>query len=120
VDNVEHIYLDQLLAGRYALLVEGADRAVDYALSWMSPDGLAPGDANNDGEVTDADYTIWADNHGQSGGPGTGDFNFDGLISDADYTVWADGGGMVAGTTPAPAPLAILAVASALMLRRRR
>jgi hypothetical protein len=51
-----------------------------------------PGDANGDGFVSDADYTIWADNYGtQTGATGeTGDFNGDGAVTDADYTVWAD------------------------------
>jgi CARDB protein/F5/8 type C domain-containing protein len=49
-----------------------------------------PGDANGDGHVTDADYTIWADNYGQPGGLQQGDFNNDGQVTDADYTLWAD------------------------------
>jgi PKD repeat protein len=50
-----------------------------------------PGDANEDGAVTDADYTIWADHYGATGASfAQGDFNGDGTVSDADYTVWAD------------------------------
>jgi glycosyl hydrolase family 42 (putative beta-galactosidase) len=57
-----------------------------------------PGDANADGAVTDADYTVWADHYGTSAGAtvSTGDFNGDGAVTDADYTVWADHYGMVA------------------------
>jgi lysophospholipase L1-like esterase len=58
-----------------------------------------PGDANSDGVVSDADYTIWADNHGAAGATSDmGDINGDGAVTDADYTVWADNHG-VAGAT---------------------
>jgi methionine-rich copper-binding protein CopC len=55
------------------------------------------GDANGDGAVTDADYTIWADNYGTQSGATqeTGDFNGDGAVTDADYTLWADNYGTV-------------------------
>lgn len=49
-----------------------------------------PGDANGDGCVSGADYTLWTDHFG---GPGTfseGDFNRDGQVSGADFTLWAD------------------------------
>ena len=50
------------------------------------------------GAVTDADYTIWADNYGATGAtPAMGDFNGDGLVTDADYTLWADNYGAGAG-----------------------
>lgn len=61
--------------------------------AWMvSIPNLLPGDANGDGSVSPADYTIWADHFGA--GPGAtasqGDFNLDGFVNGADYTVWAD------------------------------
>jgi Big-like domain-containing protein len=63
--------------------------------------GSIPGDANGDGAVTDADYTVWADNYGASSAdPSMGDFNGDGDVTDADYTVWADNYGY--GTYEAP------------------
>jgi CSLREA domain-containing protein len=64
-----------------------------------------PGDANGDGAVTDADYTIWADHYDQTGTETThgGDFNLDGRVSDADYTTWAEGYGQ---TVPAPPAMA--------------
>ncbi|MBL9123562.1 MAG: dockerin type I repeat-containing protein [Planctomycetaceae bacterium] len=52
---------------------------------------LIPGDANGDGRVDGADYTIWADHFlltNQS--IATGDFTGDGRVDGADYTVWAD------------------------------
>lgn len=51
-----------------------------------------PGDANGDGFVTGADFTIWNDNYGA--GPGAtraqGDFNCDGFVTGGDFTIWAD------------------------------
>jgi hypothetical protein len=49
------------------------------------------GDANGDGAVDDADYTVWAENYGESVAPGTrGDLNQDRVVDGADYTIWAD------------------------------
>jgi parallel beta helix pectate lyase-like protein len=69
-----------------------------------------PGDANADGTVTDADYTLWADHYGQTGATfDMGDFNLDGAVTDADYTIWADHYGQSVSTAagqafePAPA-----------------
>jgi Trypsin len=80
---------------------------------------VLPGDANRDGQVTDADYAIWADNYGTKGATwSTGDFNADGLVTDADYAIWADNYNLDA---PAPEPTAALLLpAFAALLRRRR
>ncbi|MBL9125376.1 MAG: PEP-CTERM sorting domain-containing protein, partial [Planctomycetaceae bacterium] len=49
------------------------------------------GDANFDGLVDGADYTLWADHYLQEDvGFSLGDFNQDGLVDGADYTLWAD------------------------------
>ena len=71
-----------------------------------------PGDANEDGWVTDADYTIWADHYGSPGATWQmGDFNGDGEVTDADYTIWADNYGSGYNTQPqAPEPLTAIAV----------
>jgi CotH protein/lamin tail-like protein len=70
-----------------------------------------PGDANGDGAVTDADYTIWADNYGASSASfDMGDFNGDGSVTDADYTLWADNYGAGAGeasTTEDASPVVV-------------
>ncbi len=49
-----------------------------------------PGDANCDGQIDGADYTIWADHYKQAGGWGQADFNADNFVDGADYTIWAD------------------------------
>jgi Concanavalin A-like lectin/glucanases superfamily len=79
-----------------------------------------PGDANMDGAITDADYTIWADHYGAS--PAIwlmGDFDGSGEITDADYTIWADNYGAGTSAIPEPATLSILAL-SVVIARRRR
>jgi hypothetical protein len=81
-----------------------------------------PGDANFDGDVDGADYTIWAD-HYQQGGAGWagGDFNEDGTVDGADYTIWADN--YVAGAAapvPEPAVLSLLILGGPALVRRRK
>jgi hypothetical protein len=51
--------------------------------------GTEYGDINLDGEVNDADYTIYAAHYGQAGGWADGDVNGDGVVTGADYTIWA-------------------------------
>lgn len=55
-----------------------------------SGDNCSWGDFNQDGVVDIADYTVWADNFGQSGAHVHGDGNGDGTVDIADYTIWAD------------------------------
>jgi len=81
-----------------------------------------PGDANTDGAVDGADYTLWADHYeGAGAGWGGGDFNGDGATDGADYTIWADFYGEEGQRSSAPAPAAgaILAVGACWGLRRR-
>lgn len=48
-----------------------------------------PGDANADGLVNTADYTIWANHYPQSlSSPANGDFNQDNQVNGIDYTIW--------------------------------
>ncbi len=49
-----------------------------------------PGDADWNGQVDGADYTVWADHYRQPGDWSLGDFNGDGFVDGADYTLWAD------------------------------
>ncbi len=74
----------------------------DPGLAHACGGDLVPGDANGDGRVDGADYTIWADNFGfPDVGFERGDFNCDGGVDSADYTLWADSfgsGGQGQGT----------------------
>jgi len=72
---------------------------------------LLAGDADGDGAVNGADYTIWADRYGQPGGWIDGDFNGDDEVDGADYTLWADnyGAGQAGGTAASEPQDAVLA-----------
>ncbi|MBL9124648.1 MAG: DNRLRE domain-containing protein [Planctomycetaceae bacterium] len=73
-----------------------------------------PGDANFDGLVDGADYTIWADNYLLTGALFTqGDFTGDGTVDGADYTIWADNYApalAALAVVPEPGTLALAAV----------
>lgn len=50
---------------------------------------VKPGDANSDGSVNDADYTIWLNHYGEViTGIGNGDFNGDTKVDGVDYVIW--------------------------------
>jgi acyl-CoA thioesterase I len=92
----------------------------DYLLHTLA--GSEYGDANGDGQVSDADYTVWADNYGATDATWSmGDFSNNGNVTEADYTIWADHYGFGAGdaSVPEPTGLAVAAIAC-LSLRRRR
>jgi hypothetical protein len=102
--------------------VDGVDvtDGFNVKIDAIDPAELFAGDANLDGLVSDADYTVWADNFGAAGGWGEGDFNGDGAVTDADYTLWADNFGAGALVPePAGAVLLLSAVGAAGGLRRR-
>ena len=67
----------------------------------MDPSPGTPGDYDNDGSVTAADYTVWQDGMGTT-------------YTQADYIVWRDNFGTTAGTAsgsqavPEPASAALL------------
>ena len=52
------------------------------------------GDYNGDGEVSGADYVVWAETFGNDGSSGKEDLradgNGDGVVSGADYVLWAN------------------------------
>jgi hypothetical protein len=100
IDNVEHIFQRALQSGHYVLTV-ATDQPVDFAVAWDA-DLVLKGDANGNGLVDGADYTIWADHFQQSPQPfWHGDFNGDGVVDGADYTLWAD------NFTPLPSAAAL-------------
>ena len=71
---------------------------------WYLP--IAPGDANRDGIVDQADYTRWYNSYGADGGWAGGDFNGDKLVDQADYTLWYNNYGSTGGAAePVPAPV---------------
>jgi len=68
-----------------------------------------PGDANEDGIVSGADFTVFLDNYGATGVPRwsdggctVGNFNDDTVVDPADYSEWALRCGL--GGTPATVP----------------
>lgn len=63
---------------------------------WHAPNPLHPsrrpaltGDYNGDGFVNAADYTVWRDQYGSSGGDFSADGDGDGDVDGSDYMVWA-------------------------------
>jgi parallel beta-helix repeat protein len=82
--------------------------------------GTEYGDANLDGLVSDADYTVWADSYGQATGWAGGDFNGTGVATEADYTIWADyyGFGASQADVPEPCALGLLALGAGVVGRR--
>jgi len=131
-DNLDlHLTEAALAAIDAAVVLADVPEDIDGGLRGALPDmgadefGSPAGDANYDGRVDGADYTIWADHYLMAGNWGDGDFNSTGVVDGADYTIWADnyGYGVSAGAAmPEPATLALLAGGLALTgaVRRRR
>jgi hypothetical protein len=106
-----NLYYD--LTGDDVLNQTDADYLVRFLL------GTDYGDANLDGQVSDADYTVWADHYGATGaGWAMGDFNGNTSITEADYTIWADQYGFSASAVPEPTILVLMAM-TCVGLRRR-
>jgi predicted peptidase len=92
---------------------------------WLFAQTLAvpgmPGDANRDGVVTDADYTLWADNFGAVHATWEmGDFDGSGIVTMADYTIWAENYEQAGEVEPIPEPAALLLLAAGSLLIRAR
>ncbi|MEM6749810.1 MAG: dockerin type I domain-containing protein [Planctomycetota bacterium] len=84
---------------------------------------VLPGDANADGVVDLLDFDVLAQNFGAStaNGAANGDFNADGVVDLLDFDILAQNfGASSPSTIPEPTSLAILALAGAAGLRRRR
>jgi hypothetical protein len=66
----------------------GAVDAADYTV-WRSNLGRIAGDFDGNGAVDDEDLAFWKSNFGASSGPGlAADGNGDGRVDAADYTIW--------------------------------
>jgi hypothetical protein len=89
-DNVPAVYV--VCDGNVSWTGAVARAGTSYAVSGVTETVVVviPGDYNGDGVVDLADYTVWADNYGQTGSNVPGDGNNDGVVDLADYTVWAD------------------------------
>ena len=102
-------------------LIDGEDRRI-----WV--EGLAGtffGDANLDGTVSFADFLALSAGFGQPGGWAKGDFDGSGDVAFGDFLLLSENFGqtdIAAASVPEPNSMALtlIAVASALSLRRRR
>ncbi|HUS48008.1 MAG TPA: right-handed parallel beta-helix repeat-containing protein [Phycisphaerae bacterium] len=102
--------------------MEAFSQAVLIDPTAIPDDAKVPGDANVDGMVDGADYTLWADHYNAAGDWMGGDFSGDDFVDGGDYTIWADhyGFGVTAGgqRVPEPTALAVLVVGAAAIIRR--
>lgn len=107
VDVVNEVGID------YSLVYDNVGKRIRVNLDFVYPQG----DANLDGAVTGADFTIWADKFGSGTLWTEGDFNNDGAVTGADFTLWADNFGTNVGPPPAtsvPEPSAMVLAMAAL------
>lgn len=80
------------------------------------------GDANGDGAVGAADYSLWAAAFGQTGENLAADFDFNGEVGAADYAIWAANFGRVVSTissstsVPEPTGFPLAAVGMGMMV----
>jgi hypothetical protein len=65
-----------------------------------------PGDANLNGVVDAADYAVWFNGYGKTGGWSSGDLDGNGVVDAADYAAWFNAYG--AGAVGVPEPSAFL------------
>jgi hypothetical protein len=87
--------------------------------------GSPSGDADYDGLVDGLDYVIWSNNYKQPGNWGDANFNGDVVTDGLDYVIWSNNYGFgypvsPGGAVPEPGTLSLLALASVVLIRRRR
>ncbi|MFO0829621.1 MAG: hypothetical protein U0572_15890 [Phycisphaerales bacterium] len=87
IDNVEHLYINNLVAGDYVIEVKrktGSQTALPVAVAWYIPKTTKFGDLNDDDVVDAADLAILLGSWGNSG---PADLNDDGTIDAADLAI---------------------------------
>ncbi|MGL4512998.1 MAG: hypothetical protein ACRCT8_07880 [Lacipirellulaceae bacterium] len=136
-DNVEHIFFKAQAGGQYKIVVLhngapfassdglalGLDAPTDFAVAWWSyePTLQRPGDYDRDGDIDQADYTVFTAGYGQQVFPGRGaDGNLDGFVNAADYTVWRDELGAPSVAVPEPGTALLFAMAAVFGIPSRR
>lgn len=132
VNNVEHIYLENLTAGEYTLSVS-TDTTTDFGLAWrMSTlSEIATADFNGDGTVDGRDFLAWQRGYGKLLGAtlADGDADGDGKVDSADLAIYQSQyqrGSLVApplmlATVPEPGSALLVAGGLlAFLLKRRR
>lgn len=73
-----------------------ADPAIPMGSHFFGVTSLIVGDIDEDNEITNGDYAIWASQNGNSVSPGTGsDLDGDGDITNGDYALWAANNGIL-------------------------
>jgi hypothetical protein len=117
---------DHTALGVFNELAFGTSGALTYRLDNVNVSthlSLLPGDANRDGLVDSADYTIWADHYlasspNMSGAWSEGDYTSEGIIDGADYTIWADNfaPAAFASAVPEPSTLALFGIGTLALL----
>ncbi len=127
VDNVEHIWREDMENGQYAIRLLSDIAGYDYAISWYGGEMNLPGDYNGDRFVDQGDYTVWSDSYGQTGDDLAADANGDGFVDQGDYTIWADqyGGylimcGVEGQAVPEPCCILLFLAGGGLVLFRQR
>ena len=94
VDNVEHLYIEDLSAGTYWVQVVRQDTestepsSWPFAVAWLYPEStpnLDPADINQDGAVDFQDLLLLLGDYGAAGGPS--DVNGDGTVDFQDLVV---------------------------------
>jgi hypothetical protein len=126
VDNVEHLYLQNLGPGTYTLKVAGSGGA-DYGLAWRSSSSfdVPSADFNGNGVVDGADFLIWQRNLGTlvNAPANRGDADGDGDVDFADLGLWRSSASPRASSqwlaTPEPGSLPLAWCAAALGLLGR-